>query len=134
MEKVTTLLERVTRNYNPDFWAEVELPSVAELLDQLDEHGWKGLSQEWPSLSPQGQIQLVQACRACRHPMRMRMLEAIVQTPDAHVGAAVAQALLEHDYAWNPEISIRAEFERHKENLEGHELRLVERMILRLPR
>ena len=134
MQQLSTFLENLDRNYNPDFWSDVELPVVARQLDQLDEQGWDVLMQGWGKLSPHGQINLVEACGASQHPMRMRLLEAMVYAPDAQVGAAVANQMLEQDYAWNPEISIRAEFKRHSANLEGYALRLVERMMLRLPR
>ena len=134
MNSAHTILQNLHRNYNPDFWYEVELPSVARQLDQLDAQGWENLLQGWSQLSAQGQIHLVEACGASQHPMRMRLLEALVYTPHAQVGAAVAHQMLEHDYAWNPDSSIRAEFQRHCAHLEGHALRHVERMILRLPR
>jgi hypothetical protein len=134
MQQLSTFLENLDRNYNPDFWAEVALPAIAKQLDQLEAQGWEGLMQAWIKLRPQGQINLVEACGASQHPMRMRLLEAMVYAPDAQVGAAVANQMLEQDYAWNPEISIRAEFKRHSANLEGYALRLVERMMLRLPR
>jgi hypothetical protein len=134
MNTLPTLFENLDRNYNPDFWYDVELSAMAQQLDQLDQQGWDGLVEGWARLSPRGQVNLAEACGASRHPMRMRLLEAIVHSQDAQVGAAVAIQMLEQDYAWNPEVSIRAEFQRHSAQLEGDDLSIVERMILRLPR
>jgi hypothetical protein len=134
MEKLPALFAILDRNYSPEFWSEVELHSIAHQLKQLDQHGWEEVMRGWTSLSFQGQINLIEACGASEHPMGMQVLEVMVYSPNADVGAAVANQMLERDYEWNPEISIRAEFQRHRENLDGYKLKFVERMILRLPR
>jgi hypothetical protein len=127
MDKLSVLLASLDRSYNPDFWSEVELSWAARQLEALDDLGWDGVMQAWPKFTQQGQINLVEACGASQHPRGMRLLEAM--------GTAIANQMITNDYDWNPEISIRSAFERHKQNLEeGYQRNLVERMLLRLPR
>jgi hypothetical protein len=135
MDKLSVLLASLDRSYNPDFWSEVELSWAARQLEALDDLGWDGVMQAWSGFTQQGQINLVEACGASQHPRGMRLLEAMVTSTDAQVGAAIANQMITNDYDWNPEISIRSAFERHKQNLEeGYQRNLVERMLLRLPR
>jgi hypothetical protein len=134
MKGIVDLFAQLNQKYNPDFWSEIELPQVAKTLDSLSEAEWDALSGTLNSLSENGQVNLAEACGFSAHPRSVPTLVELLKSSSPQVGAEVAIRLIEKDYVWNPQVSILADLKRHRSQNTGYALKIIDRLISRLPR
>lgn len=130
---IPDLLKELNRKYNPDFWSEVELPVIVKTFDSLTDEDWEELIQLSSDLSESGKINLSEVCGRSTHLKSTVILTNMVQDENSLIGASAAIQLIEKDYVWDPKVSLVADLKRHRLNLSGYELKMVDRLISRLP-
>ncbi|MEY3444228.1 MAG: hypothetical protein RLZZ519_2509 [Bacteroidota bacterium] len=123
------VLADVNHDYAPDVWANVERPKVFGKLKSLIPQDWKKLEVRWVDLEVFGKRQLADLLRSLKHVHSKKLLAKMLTDQDASVGAAVAIALLELDFRWNPKKSIVAEVQRHHDNNKGYEQEQIARLL-----
>lgn len=133
MDSFTSLIEVLEPDYNPDYWSDVVLHSAGEQLGALDEEGWSRLGSEWKQRPGAWRQRLSQALTLVEDPRAMELLVAMLGSAEPAVGSAVAEALLEKGYRWSPEVSLRADLERHLGQAAPHEQEPIRRLLGRLP-
>jgi hypothetical protein len=105
MDRLKDLFKRINRKSNPDFWAEVELPDVAKILDSLSDPEWEAFGNMLNEFNEQGLLNLAEACGFSGHPSTVPMLISLLKCPYPQVGAESAIRLIEKDYVWDPNVS-----------------------------
>jgi hypothetical protein len=133
MSDLNSLLLLIDQNYSPDYWADIERFHVATLLGKLSLSEWQELETCWTSLSSQGKINLVEACNVLDSSHCIPLLEKMLRSENAQLGAAIAHALLEMGYTWNSEVTLRKDLERHHAQTSGYEQQRIAELMARLP-
>lgn len=133
MTAVEPLIESLDSDYSPDYWADHVKLQVARALDQLDDAGWARLTAEWPRRLAGWRIRTAEALSLSACPQATALLTHMLASPEPEVGHAIAEALLELDYQWSPEVSLRADLERHLLNAAPGARPTIQRLLGRLP-
>ncbi len=134
MDSIDKLFLQINRNYNPDFWEEIERTDVANQLEKITNSEWDQLEDTLDRLSIQGKINLAEACGTAVHDRCVPMLIELLKSEEPLVGATVAIQLIEKNYIWNPDVSLMADLKRHRVHHMGYELKMIDRLIGRLVR
>jgi hypothetical protein len=133
MTAVEPLIDSLDSDYSPDYWADHVKLQVARSLDQLDDAGWARLIAEWPHRPAGWRIRAADASSLSASPHAITLLTHMLAAPEPEVGHAIAEALLELDYQWSPEVSLRADLERHLRNASPAARPPLQRLLGRLP-
>jgi hypothetical protein len=127
------LLQLLAPHYNPDHWADDVQLDVAALLDHLPPGDWQRLADE-ARRAPSGWcVHLADAARATSNAQASDLLIELLRRTEPEVGAAAAAALLELDYQWSPEVSLRADLQRHLATASEMQAAAIRRLLGRLP-
>jgi len=133
MSSITTILTELNREHNVDFWSDVARIEIRNALNELSADEWKELISDWNKLSEEGCIKLAEAATISTGTGAMDLLTNMLQSRSTKVGVAVAEALIEKNYLWDPENSLLNDLRRHLSNTEGGDRDIIQRLINRLP-
>jgi hypothetical protein len=78
-------------------------------------------------------VRFADASLLSEKPRMIPLLIQILRSPEPAVGAAIATTLLEKNYTWHPEVSLRADLQRHLATATPTESRPLQTLLARLP-
>lgn len=133
MDTVERLVQDLGKDYAPDYWYDHAIVEAGKVIDELDDVQWLRLEEVWREQPANWQIHLVEASHRSEKPRVVRLLVKMLASPDARVGAAVAEMLLEKNYRWSPQESLLADLERHLQLASPEGQVPLRRLLSRLP-
>jgi hypothetical protein len=133
MDTVERLVQDLGRDYTPDYWYDHAKFEAGKMIDELDDEQWLRLEKIWREQPVNWQIHFVEASHLSEKPRVVNLLVKMLASPEAQVGSAVAEMLLEKNYRWSPQESLLADLERHLRLASPEEQVPIKRLISRLP-
>jgi hypothetical protein len=107
------LLARLRPSYERNHWADAVEPGLSRELEALSEADWQALAEALPTEPETTGANLAKALRYTVTDRSTALLTALLRSGSPSVGLAAAQALFDRHQLWLPDISIRAELQRH---------------------
>jgi hypothetical protein len=126
------LLSLLDGEPNPDYWSDVLRPRARAALDAVA-GDLSALATHARSQPPTWRIRLAEAAMLAEHPGATDLLIDLLTGAEPEVGVAVTEALIERGYVWSPEVSLRADLERHLAGASDAGRPVIERLLRRLP-
>ncbi len=133
MKPLTQLVDALAADYNPDYWSDHVKIETGRMIDALGERDWRQLERIWPTQSAGWRIRFSDASLLSEKPRVLALLGKMLGSPEASVGAAIAAALLEKNYVWDPSVNLRADLQRHLATATRPEAAVINRLLAQLP-
>lgn len=112
-QEVEHVLHKVRGSYMRDHWADEIEPELARVLDALSDPDWEQLSAAIAAEPLVARENLAKALRYTVTDRSTAMLIQFLRSDEPSLGRASTQSLFDRYQFWLPDVSIRAELERH---------------------